>query len=78
MKLLLDMQTFLWLVAKWTAAYQIPVLPIDLPHARNVTALPHHHSDPSDRLMIFQTEIEAMTLVSADRRFTSYSIPLLW
>jgi PIN domain nuclease of toxin-antitoxin system len=65
-------------VAKWTAAYQIQVLPIDLPHALNVTGLPHHHSDPFDRLLISQTEIEAMAMVSADSKFTSYSIPVLW
>jgi len=65
-------------VAKWTAAYHIQVLPIDLPHALHVAGLPHHHSDPFDRLLIAQADVEAMTLVSADRKFASYSIPLLW
>lgn len=65
-------------VAKWTAAYQIQVLPIDLEHALHVGGLPHHHSDPFDRLLIAQAEVETMTLVSADRKFVSYSIPLLW
>jgi len=65
-------------VAKWTAAYQIQALPIDLTHALHVAGLPHHHSDPFDRLLIAQAEVEAMTLVSADRKFASYSISLLW
>ncbi len=65
-------------VAKWTAAYQIQVLPIDLQHALHVGGLPHHHADPFDRLLIAQAEVETMTLVSADRKFASYSIPLLW
>jgi len=65
-------------IAKWTAAYQIQVLPIDLPHVLHVAGLPHHHSDPFDRLLIAQAEFEAMTLVSADRKFASYSISLLW
>lgn len=65
-------------ITKWTAAYQIQVLPIDLPHALHVTGLPHHHADPFDRLLIAQAAVEAMTLVSADRRFASYSIALLW
>jgi len=65
-------------IAKWTAAYQVQVLPIDLPHALHVAGLPHHHTDPFDRLLIAQAEVEAMTLVSADRKFASYPISLLW
>ena len=33
-------------VGKWMAAYQISVLPVQLPHALNVVRLPHHHRDP--------------------------------
>ena len=65
-------------VSKWTAAYQIQVLPIDLPHALHVAALPRFHADPFDRLLIAQAAVEAMTLVSADRKLASYSISLLW
>ena len=65
-------------IAKWTTAYQVQVLPIDLPHALHVAGLPHHHTDPFDRLLIAQAEVEAMTLVSADRKFASYPISLLW
>lgn len=65
-------------IAKWTAVYQIQVLPIDLPHALHVAGLPRHHSDPFDRLLIAQAEVEAMTLVSADGKFASYPISLLW
>lgn len=65
-------------IAKWTSVYQLQMLPIDLPHALHVAGLAHHHSDPFDRLLIAQAEVESMTLVSADRRFASYSISLLW
>ena len=65
-------------IAKWTAAYQVQVLPIELPHALHVAGLPKHHADPFDRLLISQAQVEAMTLVSADRRFASYSVPLMW
>ena len=65
-------------IAKWMAVYQIQVLPIDLPHALHVGGLLYHHSDPFDRLLIAQAEVEAMTLVSADRKFASYSISVLW
>jgi len=65
-------------LAQWTAAYQVQVLPIDLLHALHVGGLPRHHSDPFDRLLIAQAEMEATTLVSADRKSARYSIPLLW
>ena len=62
-------------IVRWTAAYQIQVLPIDLPHALYVSK---HHGDPFDRLLIAQAQVEAMTIVSGDRKFAAYSIALLW
>jgi PIN domain nuclease of toxin-antitoxin system len=42
-------------------------------------ALPLHHRDPFDRMLIAQAQIEEMTLVSADSMFKQYSdISLLW
>ena len=65
-------------INKWTAAYQVQVLPIELAHALHVAGLPKHHADPFDRMLIAQADVEAMTLVSADRKFADYSIQLLW
>ena len=65
-------------IAKWTAAYQVQVLPIEVSHALHVAGLPKHHADPFDRMLIAQADVEAMTLVSADRKFAAYSIRLLW
>lgn len=65
-------------IARWTAAYQVQVLPIDLQHALHLAVLPRHHADPVDRMLIAQAEVEAMSVVSADRKFASYSSGLLW
>jgi PIN domain nuclease of toxin-antitoxin system len=65
-------------IAKWTVAYQIAVLPIDLTHALSVMGMPDHHRDPFDRILIAQVMVEMMTLVSADAKFTPYSVPILW
>lgn len=40
--------------------------------------LPLPHRNLFDRLLISQTIVENMTLVSADVRFTSYQLNLLW
>lgn len=65
-------------VAKWTAAYQLAVLPIDLTHVLAVTGLPDHHRDPFDRILLAQAMVETMVLVSADAQFAPYSVPILW
>ncbi|HEY7423286.1 MAG TPA: type II toxin-antitoxin system VapC family toxin, partial [Gemmataceae bacterium] len=36
-------------VFKWTANYQLDLLPIQTPHALAVVGLPGHHKDPFDR-----------------------------
>ena len=47
-------------------------------HARRAGALPTHHADPFDRVMVAQAEIEALALVSADRIFDRYDIDRIW
>lgn len=65
-------------LAKWLPTYGIDVLPIQQAHALGVLALPHHHRDPFDRIMIAQAVCEGMTIVSGDGHFPSFSVPLIW
>jgi PIN domain nuclease of toxin-antitoxin system len=53
-------------------------LPISHMHALTVHGLPPHHRDPFDRLLIAQAIVENMTLLTADREFRKYDLPLLW
>jgi PIN domain nuclease of toxin-antitoxin system len=53
-------------------------LPISHMHALAVFGLPLHHRDPFDRLLIAQSTVENMTLLTADREFKMYDVPLLW
>ena len=46
-------------------------------HALAVHALPPHHADPFDRLLVAQAEAEGMTLVTADTVFERYGVPTL-
>ena len=52
-------------------------LAVQFPHADRVATLPLHHHDPFDRMLIAQAEIEGLTLVSDDRWFAAYGVPLL-
>lgn len=50
----------------------------DLGHYQALIAMPKHHGDPFDRLLIAQAQVEGMTIISCDRNFAAYGVPLLW
>jgi PIN domain nuclease of toxin-antitoxin system len=52
-------------------------LPVTAAHAGAVATLPHHHTDPFDRLLIAQARAERATIASVDRAFAAYDVPLL-
>jgi PIN domain nuclease of toxin-antitoxin system len=41
-------------------------------------ALPFHHRDPFDRLLVAQCLVETIPLVSADSVFDQYVVTRLW
>ena len=52
------------------------VSPVALTHVLALDALPFHHKDPFDRLLIAQSIEEDLTLVTADSQFLAYSVKL--
>lgn len=52
-------------------------LPIHHRHALRVAALPQHHRDPFDRLLIAQAQIEDIPIVTADPAFSLYEVDVL-
>ena len=54
------------------------VLNIALTRIYQLQALPFHHNDPFDRLIIAQSVLEDMTLISFDEKFKAYGISVLW
>lgn len=47
-------------------------------HVWRVRGLPHHHSDPFDRLLIAQAQIERLPIVTANRAFAAYDVDVVW
>jgi PIN domain nuclease of toxin-antitoxin system len=43
-----------------------------------LSALPFHHKDPFDRLLIAQAKAENLTIISADQHFGAYPVRVLW
>ena len=56
---------------------ELNLLPVELKHVLALDALPFHHNDPFDRLLMAQSIEEDLTLVSADSHFSAYSVKLL-
>lgn len=53
-------------------------LPVTFAHAAATAELPDYHSDPFDRMLIAQARIEGLTLVTHDRRYEPYRVPVIW
>ena len=53
---------------------EITVLPIETEHLTYVTTLPFHHRDPFDRLLIAQSIVERIPIVSVDSAFDPYKV----
>ena len=54
------------------------LLPISVSHAARVVNLPFHHRDPFDRLIIAQSLVEGIPLVSSDIIFDRYGVERIW
>jgi PIN domain nuclease of toxin-antitoxin system len=56
----------------------IGILNITMEHTAAIATLPFHHRDPFDRLLIVQSKIENMPLVSVDSILDRYDITRVW
>lgn len=56
----------------------IDLLNINLNHIDVVSTLPLHHRDPFDRLLIAQSIVENIPILSVDSAFDAYPIDRLW
>jgi PIN domain nuclease of toxin-antitoxin system len=65
-------------LADQIARTRFSLLPIAFEHVVAVHALPQHHRDPFDRLLIAQCQREGLSLVSRDSKFARYDVDLLW
>lgn len=60
------------------AADHFTELPLSLAHAEELERLPALHDDPHDRVLIAQARVEGATIVTHDRAFEAYGVPVIW
>lgn len=56
----------------------VTFLQISEEHALSTASLPWHHRDPFDRMLVVQSQLEDLTLISRDGVFGEYEVSLLW
>jgi PIN domain nuclease of toxin-antitoxin system len=64
-------------VATRMAQTRVTPMPITHLHAIESAALPMHHRDPFDRVLIAQARIEGVPLMTSDKTFRSYAVELI-
>ena len=87
MKALLDTHCWLW----WLTEPEKPEyyvmsrlqrdgfmsLKIEHIHALKAGALPLHHNDPFDRMLIAQAQVEKLPTITSDKKFSMYDVQLI-
>jgi PIN domain nuclease of toxin-antitoxin system len=65
-------------VASRMSLYRFQPLPVQISHAAQVFELPPHHNDPFDRLLIAQSQLESMPLVTGEEDIKHYDLETIW
>lgn len=52
-------------------------MPITAAHGERAAALPLHHQDPFDRMLVAQAQTELLTLATTDHRLASYDVEII-
>ncbi|MGD9893920.1 MAG: type II toxin-antitoxin system VapC family toxin [Dehalococcoidia bacterium] len=56
----------------------VSILSIAIPHLAVIATLPFHHRDPFDRMLVAQSMVEGIPLISSDATLDQYAIDRLW
>jgi PIN domain nuclease of toxin-antitoxin system len=58
--------------------YGFVPLAVGLAHALRAGALPRHHGDPFDRLIVAQGQVESVPIITADPVLGLYDVETIW
>ncbi len=65
-------------IAQRLTRHRFSSLPIQLSHAAQVYRLPDIHNDPFDRLLVIQSQLEGLPLLTADLQIARYDVNVIW
>ena len=64
-------------IAEFMSDNEIGLLPISFESLQALLALPKHHTDPFDRIIMSQAFTDNLTVLSADEKFKDYPITII-
>ena len=62
----------------WLRERGYRLLPVEAAMAERANALPPHHADPMDRMLIATAELSRRRIISSDRAFAAYGVAAAW
>lgn len=65
-------------IADQMAANAIQSLSVESSHALRVSLLPPHHRDPFDRMIIAQSQLENLPIITSNPFFPKYKVKTIW
>ena len=57
---------------------QFETLTVQMPHILRINGLPNFHKDPFDRLLIAQSLVEDLSLITVDQEIAQYPVKTIW
>ena len=65
-------------IAKRLSLHKMLALPVQVSHALQVFDLPEVHKDPFDRLIVAQSEMEGLPIITGDVDIARYPVEVIW
>lgn len=65
-------------VASRVSLHHFLPLPVQLSHALHIFNLPDIHRDPFDRLLVAQSQLEGLPILTSDPEITRYQVDVIW
>lgn len=66
------------LIQEQIALYAYQIYPVEIRHTFLLSRLAQHHKDPFDRLIIAQSLVDGIPIVSVDAVFDQYGVNRIW
>lgn len=63
---------------KLVAKFGYTTLPVAFVHALRTSSLPQLHTDPFDRLLVAQAQVEGLPILTSDPNISLYDVKAIW
>jgi PIN domain nuclease of toxin-antitoxin system len=76
-KLTLPEESDIYITSRLTSN-RFQILSVDLSHTLQIAKLPDLHRDPFDRIIIAQSQVTGMPILTIDRLIIQYPVDVIW